>query len=158
MSEPEQRTNITWSAYEEYLQDFSNYYKVAQRCFLDSYQNNVLIPSLWHLNHQLYIMEKPYYEKRLVPCKICGKPKDGTDAQTQYERMKAWHDRIDKLVLNYRSNLGNERFRRNNSYHLLNVIDEFFTELTELAVEKNFFPKAFKPRSVLDLTSDLRLR
>jgi hypothetical protein len=136
-------TNITWSANEKYLADFAIYFQAAQKLFLMCRRSNGLIVDLFDHVHEVYRMERPYLDK------------DGNKRNsTQLKEMDDRHDKLRKQVDHFATQSG--RYQANNFGRLYYEIDAFFSELTHVAVEKNFFPRAAKVRTVQEITKSLR--
>jgi hypothetical protein len=138
MDKDEPKTSITWSANEEYLRDFAMYFIKAQMLFPLSRRDNKLLTHLFDHIHEVYRMELPYCDKK------------------ERDELNTKHDDIRKRVENYLAQT--DGYRRDNFGKLFYMLDNFFTRLTDVAVEKKFFPIASKSRTIKDLTGTLKLR
>ena len=119
------KTSITWTASQEYLQDFAAYFKTAQKLFVLCRKDRGLLIDLFDHMHEVYRMEVPYFDKD--------------------SGMEERHDELRKKVDAFVS--APDSYKKNNFGRLYYEIDAFFTELTTVAVQKNFFPKASKSRT-----------
>jgi hypothetical protein len=144
MPDESPKTNITWSANENYLNQFSAYFTTAQKLFLMSRRNNGYILDLFYHVHEVYRMEEPYFDG------------DVTVENSQAWTLKTAHNQIQKNVEIYSRQP--EGYRRNNFDRIYNQLDILFSELTKIAVQKNFFPKAQKARNLDDVKKSMRLQ
>ena len=143
----EPHTNIGWSANERYLQDFANFFEMAQLAFQSSRDNIKLLPSLFDHVHEVYRMEQPYFEKRY------NKEKE-LDADCELATMIKKHDDLQRRMDKYRT--ADPIFRKTNFRRLFNDVDLFFSILTTAAVEHNFFPRATRERTYDDKLDSMR--
>lgn len=116
----------------------------AQKLFLLCRKDRNLITDLFDHVHEIYRMELPYFDK--------GNEK----TESQEKKMAETHDVLRKAVDVYV--MQNDSYKKHNFGTLYYKIDAFFTELTKIAVEKSFFPKASRQRTVDELTESMRLK
>ena len=142
MGDEPPKTNITWSANENFLQDFSAYFATAQKLFLMCRKDNRIVLDLFFHIHQLYIMEKPYLDG------------DEGEVKTQAGGLKAAHDFIQHQTEIY--SRSRDSYRRDNFDRIYRMLDLFFIELVDIAVQKKFFPMAQRARNLEDVKHAMR--
>lgn len=147
MGDEAPKTNISWSANDRYLQDFANFFEMAQLAFRTSRDNIRLLPSLFDHVHEVYRMEKPYYDHKQ------GKD-DRLDPECELAKMVGKHDELQRRMDRYRT--ADPIYRKTNFRRLYNDLDLFFTELTVAAVSHNFFPRATMERTYQDKLNALK--
>ncbi len=74
--------------------------------------------------------------------------------KTELIEMSEKHDVLRKKVDFFSTQ--NEVYQRDNFGKLYYEIDAFFTDLTRIAVRKNFFPNAVRERTIKDTINSLR--
>lgn len=130
------RTAITWSANQQYLDDFAVYYRTAQKLFLISRKDTKLVVDLFDHVHQIYVMEEPYLDN------------------VEHEKLLKMHDDIRKKVEWFASQ--NQAMQNRNFGSIYYLLDIFFRELNRIAVAKRFFPMAQRERSLDDKMNAMR--
>ena len=142
---PQGGTKTTWSANQPFSEDFAAYYFAAQKLFLMCRKDKNLLVDLFDHVHEVYRMEMPYFDK--------GANKNN---KTQQLEMAEKHDKIRKKIDVYISQP--DGYKRNNFGRLYYEVDAFFSELTSIAVDKNFFPSRSQTRTVDQITDSLKLK
>jgi len=128
----ENKTSISWSAADRYLQNFANYFEISQTLFLTIRPNHIeKLPRLWDAIHELWRMENPYLD------------------DDEGKKLDVMHKKVSSLMENYR-NATTSIYRQQNFNRIYKEIDEFFIEITKIAVRKGFFPTPKKLRSLDD--------
>lgn len=123
------KTTSLWSATPQFIQSFGNYYVRAQGMFeLCRRDINMVVP-LFDNIHEVFRMVYPYLDSE----------PNGTPVAEKL-RMRERHDIIRKKVDDFK--MKPDSFKRGNFGRLYYEIDEFFTELTDIAVQKRLFPGA----------------
>jgi hypothetical protein len=132
----ERKTNITWSANDQYLKDFAAYFMQSQLTFRQCRANRNLVVDVFDYMHEVYRMEIPY---------LVAKELDGLSAE---------HDEIRKIVDNYSTS--SDQYKAHNFGRIYYRMDAFFTKLTRIAVEKQFFPKKGTERTFNEKLDTMR--
>ena len=136
------KTHITWSDNDGFLQDFTFYYRQAQQYHAACSSSRRFFIPFFTAIHEIYRMEEPYFEN------------NAKSGKTELEMFREEYEQLENDVNQYLSQ--DENFRYDNFHRILSKADRFFSKLTHVAVEKGFFPKVGKARTLEDVKKTLR--
>lgn len=131
------QTNISWSNNDGFLQDFHLQFLMAQKGLKDSRNSITRLTDAFDAMHEMWRMETPYMDDK------------------DSKKFKKLHDEIKRKMDNYRTS--SMQLRQLNFRNTFNQVDDFFSQLTEKAVNLGFYPKKLTKRTIDDKMDAMRL-
>ena len=124
----------SWSDNIAYLRNFDTNRVMAQQLLRQSQNNIILLSDAFDYMHAVYVDLRPYSKNK---------------------KLEETHNLLQEKITEYRN--APITMKKINFRELFKEIDQFFTELTEEAVKRNFYPQKITKKTIDDKINALRL-